>query len=75
MIWNPEPDARISSDDAVLSFDRGWPTLSHFSLLTCDRNWMIPLQYVHAEELVLPFRVADPFGFLKRRGFDFSCVP
>jgi hypothetical protein len=24
---------------------------------------MIPLQYVHAEELVSLFRVADPFGF------------
>jgi len=29
---------------------------------------MIPLQYVIAEELVLPFRVAKPFGF-KGSGF------
>jgi|HubBroStandDraft_2_1064218.scaffolds.fasta_scaffold827309_2 hypothetical protein len=26
-------------------------------------DWMIPLQYVIAGELVLPFRVADPFDF------------
>jgi hypothetical protein len=30
----------------------GWPTLSHLSLLTDGHEWMIPLQYVIAEELV-----------------------
>lgn len=38
-----------------------------FFLLTDVRVQMILLLYVNAEELVLPFRVAGPFGF-KRVG-------
>ena len=35
---------------------------------------MIPLRYVNPEELLWLFRVADPFGFLKGRAFDFPSV-
>jgi hypothetical protein len=34
-----------------------------FFLLANTHDCMIPLQYVNPEELLLPFRVADPFGF------------
>jgi hypothetical protein len=45
-----------------------------FFLLTNAHSWMIPLQYVNAEELVWLFRVPDPLVW-KGRGFDFSTVP
>jgi hypothetical protein len=40
-----------------------------FFLLPNASDWIIPLQYVNAEELVWLFRVADPFGF-KKVGFS-----
>ncbi len=44
-----------------------------FFLLTRAHTWMIPLQYVNAEELVSLFRMADPFGF-KGSGFKVESV-
>ena len=60
--------AFLSTQLQAQSGTGGWHTLPRIFLLTNAHNWMIPLQYVIAEGLVLLFRVADPFGF-KGSGF------
>jgi hypothetical protein len=66
---NELPAARtleVSLDRADNVIEGGQPfRIFH---MTNEHDWIIPLQYVNAEELVSLLRAADRFG-LKRSGF------
>src|ERR1700674_2992922 len=64
---------RRSTENRRVMDSAGGSTFRVF-VLPCRYNSTIPLQYVNAKQIVLLFRVADPFGF-RGSGFDFSYVP